>query len=634
MRDQLGRAVAALKALHEIDLGVGEHRRQVARPRLGAPGHPVIAVEDALGDLDAVPRRFPPLDAAQDRRAIVVRARRRCDADRPSLAAGAVRSALPASAFGDYGTSPGRGAPSVAPGGVLRPSKSPVRVSDHRSGGWRDDTRVPIEAVRKGWIMVYCFSCGVAARCRVSGSPARSGATIAVTAPQRRGASGPPSEQLAGPVLTLIRRSRRVPSRRRTPPHRECSASGSRRARPFGCRTARPYTRSRWAVHSQESRLPRGPRAFVRVSGPQAGDYLQRMVSNDVLALAPGGSCDALLLTPKARVIATLRVLRRADDDFLLLTEPELGEIGERPPRSDAVRRALRGRARGARVLRRARGGAAAPPNGVLRSPYDDFGIPGARDARREAPPDAPQLDDQELERLRIEAGTPRFGREIDDRVLPAEAGLDERARQLHKGCYPGQEPVARLRYRGHVNRSLRVLRIDAPASRRRSTPPIEHDGKVVGRVTSALPVGVRCRRARLRARRGADRGSGDRRGGGGYNESAAPVAQGIERSPAEAEARGSNPLGRTCGTAARVPRATGPLARASGRRCGCARRSLGSRPGGRAGAAALPRSTGSSGTGRRGCPRSSGPRRARGSRTRPADPRVTSRRRESRTGS
>src|SRR5471032_858900 len=68
----------------------------------------------------------------------------------------------------------------------------------------------------------------------------------------------------------------------------------------------------------------RRPRAFVRVQGPDAADYLQRMVSNDVLA---GESCQALLLTAKARVIAPLVVWRRADDDFLLLTEPELGEV-------------------------------------------------------------------------------------------------------------------------------------------------------------------------------------------------------------------------------------------------------------------------------------------------------------------
>src|SRR4029077_12356415 len=68
-------------------------------------------------------------------------------------------------------------------------------------------------------------------------------------------------------------------------------------------------------------------RDFVGVVGTDAADYLQRMVSNDVEALAVGEACPALLLTAKARVIAPLVVLRRADDDFLLLTEPGLGEV-------------------------------------------------------------------------------------------------------------------------------------------------------------------------------------------------------------------------------------------------------------------------------------------------------------------
>src|SRR5688572_22722566 len=73
-------------------------------------------------------------------------------------------------------------------------------------------------------------------------------------------------------------------------------------------------------------RLAPRPRAYVGVRGPDAADYLQRMVSNDVAALAVGGSCEALLLTAKARVIAPLVVLRRTEDDFLVLTEPDLGE--------------------------------------------------------------------------------------------------------------------------------------------------------------------------------------------------------------------------------------------------------------------------------------------------------------------
>src|SRR5438270_13899883 len=67
----------------------------------------------------------------------------------------------------------------------------------------------------------------------------------------------------------------------------------------------------------------RRPRAYLRVQGPDAADVLNRMLSQDVPA---EGSVDALLLTPKARVIAPLLVWRRGDDDYLLLTEPELGE--------------------------------------------------------------------------------------------------------------------------------------------------------------------------------------------------------------------------------------------------------------------------------------------------------------------
>src|ERR1044071_8618822 len=73
-------------------------------------------------------------------------------------------------------------------------------------------------------------------------------------------------------------------------------------------------------------RVARPPRDSVSVRGPDACSYLQAMVSNDVEALGIGDSCEALLLTPKARVIAPLVVLRRAVDDFLLLTDEGLGE--------------------------------------------------------------------------------------------------------------------------------------------------------------------------------------------------------------------------------------------------------------------------------------------------------------------
>ena len=70
---------------------------------------------------------------------------------------------------------------------------------------------------------------------------------------------------------------------------------------------------------------------------------------------------------------------------------------------------------------------------------------------------------------------------------MPAEAGLDERAISFTKGCYPGQEPVARLHYRGHPNRGLRVLALEG-AELPAYDAELTLDGKVVGRVTSATP--------------------------------------------------------------------------------------------------------------------------------------------------
>ena len=222
------------------------------------------------------------------------------------------------------------------------------------------------------------------------------------------------------------------------------------------------------------------PRAFVRVSGPDAASYLQRMLSNDVEALGPGEACEALLLTSKARVIATMIVWRRAADDYLLLTEPELGER----LRAELVRCRF-----AARVAIEAEEhvstlvvGADAPRGAV---PNRDYGVP-AHELLDEAPPgDALPIGAEELELLRIRARTPRMGREIDDRVLPAEAGLDERAISFTKGCYPGQEPVARLRYRGHANRGLRVLALEGDEPPPHDAPLLL-DGREVGRVTSA----------------------------------------------------------------------------------------------------------------------------------------------------
>lgn len=210
------------------------------------------------------------------------------------------------------------------------------------------------------------------------------------------------------------------------------------------------------------------PRAFVGVTGPDAEDFLQRMLSNDVTT----SPCQALLLTPKARVIAPVVVVRRADDDFLLLTEPGLGE---------AV----------TSTLLRARFAAKVEVEPEEHSSVvafgEDGGIPNGEfgEAASELLDSGvePTLSADELERLRIEAGMPAWGKEIDDTILPAEAGLDETHVSFTKGCYPGQEPIARLRHRGKVNRRLRVLAVEGA----KPGDEIVYGEKVVGRVTSTV---------------------------------------------------------------------------------------------------------------------------------------------------
>jgi len=221
-------------------------------------------------------------------------------------------------------------------------------------------------------------------------------------------------------------------------------------------------------------RVASRPRDFVSVRGPSAATYLQAMVSNDVEALGPGEACEALFLTPKARVIAPMIVLRRSADDFLLLTEAGLGE------RLRAGLTRMRFAAK-CEITTEEHVSVVVfgDDEGI---PTKDYGVPAVEvlDAGLE-----PTLGDEELELLRIRAGTPRFGREIDDRVLPAEAGLDVRAVNFEKGCYPGQEPIARQHYRGRINRSLRVLAIEGDELPEYDAE-LTYEDKAIGRVTSA----------------------------------------------------------------------------------------------------------------------------------------------------
>jgi folate-binding protein YgfZ len=227
-------------------------------------------------------------------------------------------------------------------------------------------------------------------------------------------------------------------------------------------------------VETATGTVYRVDRGYVAVRGPEAADFLERMLSNDVVSLEPGEARLALLLTPKSRIVAAVRVVCEEPEAFLLITESSLAETvastllrARFAAKCEVELKAYRGYLQ--------LGVGEGIPNG-------DYGVE-ARESWAEGEREAVEPDER-LERLRIEAGTPVWGHELDETVLPAEAGLDETHVSFTKGCYPGQEPIARLHYRGRPNRRLRVLDVE----RAKPEDEIVHDGKPVGRVTSAVP--------------------------------------------------------------------------------------------------------------------------------------------------
>jgi folate-binding protein YgfZ len=256
--------------------------------------------------------------------------------------------------------------------------------------------------------------------------------------------------------------------------------------------------------------LDRSERGKLLVGGPDAAEFLQGQVTNDVEALSPGEGCYAALLDRKAHVQADMRILRRPDPhgDFWIDTEPKAGDAVRRHLETYRVGREVEvedvsdGRGIFA-LIGPATGAVAATP--VL-APYEcepavvagveclavgtEDGVDLIADSShagrlREGliAAGAAEVDPAAAEIIRIESGRPRFGTEITAEAMPAEAGIVEAAVSFTKGCYIGQEPVARLHHRGKPNRHLRGLRLSAPAEPGAALRLGEKD---VGRIGSA----------------------------------------------------------------------------------------------------------------------------------------------------
>ena len=221
--------------------------------------------------------------------------------------------------------------------------------------------------------------------------------------------------------------------------------------------------------------VERPDRGLLIVSGPDAADYLQGQLTNDTEAIEPGEWIYAALLDRKGHMQADMRVLRPGDGpDLWLDLEPEgvaaasrhlqMYKIGREVEVADASDEYVLLSLIGPRATEFAR---AVEATALRTDQGVDLIVPIAeRDDVHAAltGAGAVEVSPEAAEIVRIEAGRPRFGAEMGTETMPAEAGIVEQAVSFTKGCYIGQETVARLHYKGKPNRHLRGLRFSGPA--------------------------------------------------------------------------------------------------------------------------------------------------------------------------
>jgi folate-binding protein YgfZ len=265
------------------------------------------------------------------------------------------------------------------------------------------------------------------------------------------------------------------------------------------------------ALTTSCGQLDRSERGKLALTGVEARSFLQGQVSNDVESLAAGAGCYAAFLTPKGKMLGDLRILD-ADQELLLDTErvalqglfnmirrfsigydvqlhkrtlergllsligPEAVAIAGVPQLADAPEHHhLETEVHGIslRAIRTDVG------LDLLCESTDTDRLVGALQDAGALP-----VDESTVEVLRVERGRPRYGIDLDDSVIPQEAGLNERAVSFTKGCYVGQETVARLYYRGKPNRHLRGLQLAGPAS---TGDPVRFGDREVGRLGTVV---------------------------------------------------------------------------------------------------------------------------------------------------
>jgi folate-binding protein YgfZ len=248
--------------------------------------------------------------------------------------------------------------------------------------------------------------------------------------------------------------------------------------------------------------VDRSERGKLALTGAEAKDFLHGQVTNDILGLTPGHGCYAAFLTHKGKMLGDMRVFDLGDELLLDCERVALQELFNMISRYKLGRDVELHK----RTLQLGLLSVIGPdaPQLVTEREHDNarFTLGGAsvvavrtdvgvdlffasedRDAVRGALP-FPDGDETSAEVVRVEHGRPRYGVDLDDTVIPQEAGLNERAVSFTKGCYVGQETVARLYYRGKPNRRLLGLRLSEPVE---PGTELTLGEKVVGKVGSVV---------------------------------------------------------------------------------------------------------------------------------------------------
>ena len=256
--------------------------------------------------------------------------------------------------------------------------------------------------------------------------------------------------------------------------------------------------------------VDRSERGKLALTGPDAKAFLHGQVTNDIEGLEAGRGCYAAFLTHKGKMLGDMRVLDLGDELLLdteratlqelfnMIRRYKLGSDVELHKRTlemgllsligPDARRVAAARALPAAEHANARAEIGGTPVvlvatdtgvDVLCAAGDTTAVRAALEAAG-----AVAVDEAIAEVVRVEHGRPRYGFELNDGVIPQEAGLNERAVSFTKGCYVGQETVARLFYRGKPNRHLRGLRLSGPAA---PGDTLRRGEKEVGRVGTTV---------------------------------------------------------------------------------------------------------------------------------------------------